>query len=86
MASLKNRIEQLLRSSLDHLDSHLERLPDGRVAGTIVSADFSGVDHDDRQKRLWKILDELPAESVSKVGAITALTPEEWSVEIPDLD
>ena len=86
MASLKNQIEQLLRSSLDHVELHLERLPGGRVGGTIVTGDFSGVDHDVRQKRLWDILDQLPADMVSKVGPITALTPEEWTVEIPDLD
>ena len=86
MASLKNEIEELLRSSLKNVEPHLERLPGGRVGGTIVTGDFSGVDHDDRQKRLWEILDQLPADRVSKVGPITALTPEEWSVEIPDLD
>ncbi len=83
MASLVEKLTEALQTALKEAELHLEELPGDRVGGMIVSPDFSDLDHQARQKKLKEIVESLPAELALRVGPITALTPAEWSVEIP---
>ena len=83
MASVKETLTRVLKKRFKHIENHLEGLPGNRVGGTIVSSDFSGMDHQARQQHWRQIIDELPQSDALRVGPVTLLTPEEWSVDIP---
>ena len=83
MASVKQKLTQVVSEHLNHVEEHLEGLPGNRVGGTIVSRDFCRMDHQARQQRWREIIDKLPAGEALRVGPVTLLTPEEWSVDIP---
>lgn len=74
MAKLHAKVIRVLRSALGDLDDWLEELPEGRVAGAIVSSRFDGMDFAARQRKLSRILKSaLTPADLEKVGAIATL-------------
>jgi len=53
-----------------------------RVSGSVISSSFGGMRDSDRQRLLWDALQaEYGTESVRRVGAILAFTPDEWDLD-----
>ena len=85
MASLEEKLSQALTRRLRDGQVDLERLPNGRVVGHVVSSEFDGLSYDDRRKRLWQIIDEeLTAEEARQVSTLLTYTPEEWNIPLQD--
>jgi len=77
----KTQIEDVLRTRLELQDPefHLEVLPTGSVSGSIVSDSFAGMDHLERQHRVWDALDaEWGEDSTAKIGTLLAYSKSEW--------
>ena len=55
----------------------------GRVLGSVITSAFRGLDHDARQQRVWKYLeDALTPEEMQHVGPIVTLTPAEANIDV----
>jgi hypothetical protein len=82
MADLRKKIISVLSKRFAAPVDALEEVkPTGRITGVLISASFKGLDHDVRQKRLTKILEEeLTKDELAKVGPIALLTPAEAKV------
>jgi len=81
MGKLHKKINKILDECLQDYVDHLDDLPEGRVAGVIVSSTFNRMDHSKRMRKLETILKrELTADEYDSVGAIAALTPAEATV------
>jgi acid stress-induced BolA-like protein IbaG/YrbA len=60
-----------------------ERLPGGKLSGSVVSDTFKGLTDSDRQDRIWSALDEALGEQASSVvGTLLAYTDAEWDVDL----
>ena len=84
-ATTKSKLEDILtrRLKLKQPEFHLEKLPGGKLSGNIVSDTFMGVDHIDRQRRIWDALEkEFGGESRTLVGTLLAYTRAEWHVPL----
>jgi acid stress-induced BolA-like protein IbaG/YrbA len=61
----------------------LERLPGGKISGSVVSDSFRGLTDSDRQDRIWSALDEaLGEQAANLVGTLLAYTDAEWDVDL----
>lgn len=84
-ATTKKKLEEVLteRLGLVEPEFHLEKLPDGKLSGSVVSDTFRGVDHIGRQRKIWDALeDEFGTESRHVVGTLLAYTKAEWEVPL----
>jgi hypothetical protein len=83
MGKLHRKLIRALRRRLGDVRDAMEDVEStGYVTGVIVAAAFNGLDDDERQFRLSKILaDELTPEEQADVGPIAALTPAEADVK-----
>ena len=53
-----------------------------KVSGSIISPSFRGIRDSARQRLLWDALRaEYGSESVRRVGALLAFTPDEWDID-----
>lgn len=77
-------IEKLRKHFAQHVEDGLETIPkSGRVTGWVAAEAFEELDHRERQKLLWDVLDrELTQEEQSNVGPIATLTPEEAKFDV----
>lgn len=80
----KLRAELSDRLKLEDPEYYLE--PTGKkISGNVVSDTFAGMDDLERQKRIWKALDDAFGEkSVQFVGNLFAYTRAEWYVTLED--
>ena len=79
------KLQEILRDrlSLEDAEFHLEKLPDGKFSGSIVSNSFHGVDSVARQRQIWDALeDEFGDRSRDAVGTLLAYTKDEWHVPL----
>ena len=76
-----NKLKQVVTSGLHLEDAHYQLEKSGnRISGHVISPTFRGLEHQERQKRIWDVLEAvLGAEAVTLVGLLLAYTPEEWS-------
>lgn len=81
-SALVKKLNAVLGAELREFRSGLETGPaNSRAFGFVVSADFSGLDHGRRQRRLRAILDRSLTESeLARVGPIATLTPAEADI------
>ena len=71
------------RLSLDLAEFHLEKLPDGKFSGSVVSDSFHGVNSIERQRRIWDALEAgFGDRSPDVVGTLLAYTNDEWHVPL----
>lgn len=84
-ATSKRQLERILTDRLD-LEKpvfDLEKLPGGKLSGSIVSDTFQGVDNIARQRMIWDALDEeFSSKSRDVVGTLLAYTKAEWHVPL----
>jgi acid stress-induced BolA-like protein IbaG/YrbA len=74
-------LEEVLttRLALQDPEFHLEVLPTGSVSGSIVSDSFDGMDHLERQHKIWDALDAVLGNNSSEmVGTLLAYSKTEW--------
>ncbi len=61
----------------------LERLPGGKLSGSVISNSFLGLGDAERQRRIWEALEaELGPQATSQVGTLLAYTDPEWDVDL----
>jgi len=84
MESLHEKFLEVLTRQYPDLQDGLEVVAEtGRVLGSIVSSAFEGLDHEDRQRRVWKLLEDgLSADERCSVGPIVTLTPAEANIDV----
>jgi len=81
----KKKLEEVLtaRLGLREPEFYLEKLPGGKLSGSVVSDTFEGLDNVARQQSIWDALDqEFGPESQEVVGAPLAYTKAEWHVPL----
>jgi hypothetical protein len=83
MSALVRKVNTVLESRLKDYRSDLRRgIANGRVLGYIVSSNFDGLEHSERQKILDDILQaELTPKEYEEVGPIVTMTPAEASLK-----
>jgi acid stress-induced BolA-like protein IbaG/YrbA len=84
-ATTKKQLERILNDRLRLKDPEFlfEKLPGGKFSGNLVSDTFVGLEHIDRQKRIWEALEaEFGEDSPNLVGTILAYTRAEWDVPL----
>jgi hypothetical protein len=84
MGKLHKKIISVLRRSWSDVVDALDDVEElDRVTGVVVSPVFRRLDHDARQRKLWRVLKKsLSADELNRVGPIATLTPEESRVKI----
>ena len=61
----------------------LEKLPRGKVSGSVISDTFMGRSNINRQQDIWAALeDELGSTATTLVGTLLAYTTAEWNVPL----
>jgi len=81
----KKKLQEIMtdRLGLKDPEFHLEKLPGGKLSGSIISDTFARVDHLNRQRKIWDALDvEFGENSRNIVGTILAYTKAEWHVPL----
>ena len=80
--TILSRTEKALAAELSEFRSGLEIAEvSQRVFGFVVSSDFEGMDHHERQGRLRSILQAaLAGEELERVGPIVTMTPAEADI------
>lgn len=80
--TILSRTEKALAAELAEFRSGLEIAEvSQRVFGFVVSSDFEGMDHHERQNRLRSVLqEELEDEDMERVGPIVTMTPAEADI------
>jgi hypothetical protein len=84
MGKLHKKVIVALRRSWSDVVDALDDIEElDRVTGVVISAAFRRLEHEGRQKKLWRVLKKaLTADEFSRVGPIATLTPEEAGVKI----
>ena len=79
MATLKDKVESLVATSLPGATTELEEIPQlEKLSGFVVWDGFSGKLQRDRQKELWAFLRSgLAPEEERSLSAILTITPAE---------
>lgn len=78
---LKNVLTRRLKLRSPRFD--LEKLPSGRISGSVVSDTFKGVSDSVRQKRIWDALDAEYGETSARiVGTLLAYSDAEWDLPL----
>jgi len=83
----KVKLQQILteRLGLAHPTFRLEKIG-AKLAGSVISETFKGKSERKRLHMLWDALDaELGAGAVQQVGTLLLYTPDEWNVDLPDV-
>lgn len=83
----ETELQEILTSrlSLKSPRFELERLPNGKLSGSVVSNSFQGKGDSDRQREIWDALEkELGAKCTSLVGTLLAYTDAEWNVDLAE--
>ena len=77
-----SKLQQIVTSGLQLEEVHYQLEKSGnRISGHVISPAFRGLEHRERQKRIWDALEaELNVDAVKLVGLLLAYTPEEWSL------
>ncbi len=81
----KQELENVLirRLQLSAPQFVLEKLPGGKVSGSVVSDFFRGMTDSERQRRIWDALDaEFGPNSTKLVGTLLAYSDTEWYVDL----
>ena len=87
MDPFQQKLTELFNSQLADGMADLETLANGHVCGHVVSSEFNEMTYEQRRVRLKEITEQaLSPEELLKISTLLTYTPEEWSVEIPDLD
>jgi acid stress-induced BolA-like protein IbaG/YrbA len=84
-ATSKKQLEKILtdRLGLEDPGFLLEKLPGGKLSGSIISDTFRGSDNIARQRKIWNALnEEFGAGSRDIVGTLLAYTKAEWYVPL----
>ncbi len=84
-ATTKKKLEEVLtvRLALTEPEFYLEKLPGGKLSGSVVSDTFEGSDNVARQQSIWDALEqEFGPESQNIVGTLLAYTKAEWHVPL----
>jgi len=77
----KRKLLSVLRDAFGDVEDALEVMPE-RITGAIVSSAFDDMNHEQRQKKLKRVLREkLNAIELQQVSAIVGLTPAERYVK-----
>lgn len=84
MEDLHNTVITVLRRHYADLEDGLEVVEEtGRVLGPVISSAFSGLDHEERQRLVWKHLENgLRPDELRLVGPIVTLTPAEARIDV----
>lgn len=79
MASLIDRVSNVLRQRLADFEPYLETVPGSRrITGFVVSSSFQRKSDEKRHELLWSVLKNgLQKKDLLDVGAIVAMTPKE---------
>lgn len=82
MDPLEEKVVQVVRSRLAG-DADLEKLPDGRFIGHVISPRFDDIDYEQRRNLLWSVLKaDLAPQEYPQVSMLLTYTPEEWNVTL----
>ena len=86
MASFsQQKLKEILIQRLELVDAkfQLEKLPGGKVSGSVISDTFMGRSNINRQQDIWAALeDELGSSATTLVGTLLAYTTAEWNVPL----
>lgn len=84
MATLHEQVIAILRAGFSELQDGLETVPEtGRVVGAVISPDFRKTDHEQRQNKLWAVLEKhFTKDQLKSVGPIVTLTPLEAQIDV----
>lgn len=52
----------------------------------VIDADFEGMTRGQRHHRIWKVLDDLPIETLAQMSVVLPLTPKERKTSMVSLD
>lgn len=81
MVSLKKKLKDVLETQFAGATFQPEKAGANRISGFLVWGPFQGTEQIQRQRDLWKVLEEkLTAEELTRVSTILTLTPEEMPV------
>lgn len=84
-ASTTNKVKTALteRLRLVEPEFYLERPAAGRVSGSVVSDAFRGLNHVERQRRIWDALEvEFGKDARHRIGTLLAYTKAEWNIPL----
>lgn len=83
--STKEKLETIIQRDLQG-SADLELLPNGRVAGHVISPVFEGLDYEARSGRIRAVLkvNMTPQEQL-EVSTLLTYTPDEWKVILSDV-
>ena len=80
---LRDLLTRLLHLSTPRFE--LEKLPGGKLAGSVISDTFVGMSDSERQKVIWDALEnELGAQATLSVSSLLAYTDAEWNVDLAE--
>ncbi len=86
MATLVDKVSQIVRDNLADGQPDLEELPNGRVCGHVISSAFDGKDYECRRSILRRALEAgLNPDEMIKISTMLTYTPEEWSAQLEDV-
>ncbi|MFH0980793.1 MAG: hypothetical protein V2A79_04555 [Planctomycetota bacterium] len=86
MATLtKKKLEAVLKQHLALASPTfvIEKLPNGKWSGSIVSDTFQGMEPSERQERIWDVLNAEFGEDCTRwVGTLLPYTQAEWNIDL----
>jgi len=85
----KNKVEQTIRKALrsKKVVFKWEKIPGGRLSGSIVSDAFKEQKDIDRQKTVWDALEAAFGSAATQtVGTLLTYTVAEWNVELAEAE
>jgi acid stress-induced BolA-like protein IbaG/YrbA len=72
-------LTDLIEEHLSDGQAELEILPNGKVAGHVISSDFDDLSYETRLRNLKQLVDEhLSDDELACVSTLLTFTPEEW--------
>ena len=76
MTSPMTRIKKVLTKEFSPTGIRLERSPNGKISGWVISKSFEGQPAIDRQHRIWRLLDaNLDPKDKERIVMIFTITP-----------
>ena len=80
---LRDVLTRRLALTTPHFE--LEKLPGGKIAGSVISDRFAGMSDSDRQEAIWDALEsEYGAGATACVSTLLAYTGAEWNVDLAE--
>jgi len=77
---MEQRVKDIIESALNGAEALMERLPGGRVSGSVIWGGFDGKDDVERQQMLRKLLEDQLGRDILDVGILLTYTPDEVEV------